>query len=163
MIFNIYTLIYIESKHPSDKRSVEITTKKIHAVLIAQIWKVAGFCYTKRSMASPERKAGLPKVELEDILAIFYEDASSDDLMERWATLDRKNHLLAFEIRDRAVTEGVLSRDESSSQRTDRMINFATYLAAVIEHAFERERAEEIRRTTALPFSDDGDDASQPL
>lgn len=123
------------------------------------------FCYTKNNMATPERKPGLPKVTEADILAVFTDDAITTDALDRWIELFQKNPSLALEIRDRAHTEATLSHDakESSDQQTDRLINIATFIAAVIERAIERERAEEIRRITELPFSDGGDGVDQPL
>jgi hypothetical protein len=116
-------------------------------------------------MASPEKKPGLPSVTEDDIAAAFGADAVSSDAIERWNELILKDPSLALEIRDRAYAEAELIRrsNESSDQQAYRLMHIATYVIAILENAAQRERAEEIRRTTALPFSDDGDDEDQPL
>lgn len=123
------------------------------------------FCYTKNNMASPEKKPGLPNVTSADILAAFTADVLTTDALNRWTELFERDTSLALEIRDRAYTEAALIHrgNESSDQQADRLIHIATYVIAILEHAAQRERSEEIRRTTALPFSDDGDGVGQPL
>ena len=123
------------------------------------------FCYTKNNMATPEKKPGLPIVTEEDIATVFGADAVSSDAIERWNELLLKDPSLALEIRDRAYAEATLIHrgNESSDQQAYRLMHIATYVIAILENAAQRERTEEIRRTTALPFSDGGDDASQPL
>ena len=123
------------------------------------------FCYTKNNMATPEKKPGLPNVTEEDIAAAFGADAVSSDAIERWNELLMKDPSLAFEIRDRAYNEATLIHrgNESSDQQAYRLMHIATYVIAILENAAQRERTEEIRRTTALPFSDGADDAGQPL
>lgn len=116
-------------------------------------------------MATPEKKPGLPIVTEEDIAAVFGADAVSSDAIERWNELLLKDPSLALEIRDRAYAEATLIHrgSESSDQQAYRLMHIATYVIAILENAAQRERTEEIRRTTALPFSDGGDDADQPL
>lgn len=116
-------------------------------------------------MASPEKKPGLPNVTEDDIAAAFGADATSFDPIERWHELFLTNYALASEIRDRAFTEARLIYDgkESSDQQAGRLMHIATYVIAIFEHAMQRERSEEIRRTTTLQFSDGDDGVGLPL
>lgn len=125
-------------------------------------------------MALPDKQPGLPDITESDIRALLADFAEVDDDVKdpdpyvRWETMRHKYPVLCKEIDNQARTEVLLSSMdvENSEQLTLRLNRFATHILQLLEIAIgriERERAEEIRRTTTLHFSDGDDGVGLPL
>jgi hypothetical protein len=128
-------------------------------------------------MALPDEISRLPDVQKGDIDALLADDAAElDDKKEpepfaKWLIALKKYPVLCREIDNQARTEVLLSSlgTENSEQLAQRFNRFGAHIIELYEYAALREaneaheRAEAIRRTTKLHFSDGDDGVSRPL
>lgn len=108
-------------------------------------------------MEKPENHSSLPKVEQDDLLAVYIEELESKNHIEQWFRFKEENPVLGDEILSLAYKE--LERSaaagENRSQVHMRILYVVAFSARAMQVALERQRRDENNQSTIV--GDDGE------
>lgn len=110
-------------------------------------------------MEKPEKHSHLPKVEQDDLLAVYIEELESENHIEQWFRFKEENPVLGDEVLSLAYKE--LERSaaagENRSQVHMRILYVVAFSARAMQVALERQRRDENNQSTNV----DGDDVDR--